>query len=140
MSKSDLIEEVKRILSENKTGVLSTVEHNRPHSRYMTFYHQDLTLYTPTKYNTEKIEEIQKNPSVSVLLGFEGKGLNDTYVEVLGNTTVNQFQDVKEKFWDESFNKWFNGPEDEEYVLLQIQPEIIRILNNNDEPPRELII
>ncbi|RID88514.1 general stress protein [Peribacillus asahii] len=138
MSQQDLRKEVVDILSNHRTGVLSSVENNKPHSRYMTFYNEDLTLFTPTKADTEKIEEIEKNPAVSVLLGYEDKGQSDTYVEIAGTSTINNSEQLKKQFWDESFNKWFDGPEDPNYVFLQIQPETVRILNNQGEPPQEL--
>ena len=69
----DLKEKVKRIISDHRTGILSSVEDNKPHSRYMTFYSDDLTLYTPTKLDAEKVDEIKNNPAVSVLLGYEKK-------------------------------------------------------------------
>ena len=134
----DLKEKVKRIISDHRTGILSSVEDNKPHSRYMTFYSEDLTLYTPTKLDTEKVDEIKNNPAVSVLLGYEEKGLSDSYIEIKGNSTINQSQNVKNKYWDESFNKWFEGPEDPNYVYLEINPETIRILNMQGEPPQEL--
>ncbi|MEH6947358.1 pyridoxamine 5'-phosphate oxidase family protein [Bacillus sp. JJ634] len=138
MSQQDLKKEVVEILSNHRTGVLSSVENNKPHSRYMTFYNEDLTLFTPTKADTEKIEEIERNPAVSVLLGYEDKGQSDTYVEIAGTSTINNSEQLKKQFWDESFNKWFDGPEDPNYVFLQIQPETVRILNNQGEPPQEL--
>ncbi|MFB5284191.1 pyridoxamine 5'-phosphate oxidase family protein [Peribacillus sp. Hz7] len=138
MSQQDLKKEVVEILSNHRTGILSSVENNKPHSRYMTFYNEDLTLFTPTKADTEKIEEIEKNPAVSVLLGYEDKGQSDTYVEIAGTSTINNSEQLKKQFWDESFNKWFDGPEDPNYVFLQIQPETVRILNNQGEPPQEL--
>lgn len=140
MSDQDLKEQVLKIISDHKTGILSSVENNKPHSRYMTFYNEDLTLFTPTKMDTEKIEEIEKNPAVSVLLGYEEKGQSDSYVEVSGTTSINDSQALKTQFWDKSFNKWFNGPEDPNFVFLQIQPETIRVLNIHDEPPKELTL
>lgn len=134
----ELKDQVVGIISNHKTGVLSSVENNKPHSRYMTFFNEDLTLYTPTKADTEKIEEIEKNPAVSVLLGYEDKGLEDTYVQITGTSSINHSQELKTKYWDESFNKWFDGPNDSNYVFLEIQPEIIRVLNNQGEPPQEL--
>jgi len=138
MSHENLKDQVVKIITDHRTRVLSSVENNKPHSRYMTFYNEGLTLFTPTKADTEKIEEIEKNSSVSVLLGYEEKGLNDTYVEVSGTSTINDSQDLKKQFWDESFKKWFDGPEDPNYVFLQIQPETIRILNNHGDPSQEL--
>ncbi|MFD2445058.1 pyridoxamine 5'-phosphate oxidase family protein [Bacillus sp. CGMCC 1.16607] len=78
MGNSAIKDMVLKVISDHKTGVLSSVENNKPHSRYMTFYNDDLTLYTPTKRNTEKIEEIKKNPFVSVLVGYEKQGQNDS--------------------------------------------------------------
>ena len=104
----------------------------------MTFFNDDFTLYTPTNIDTEKVAEIESNPSVSVLLGYEGKGLDDCYVEIAGTSTVNDSQELKKQFWDDSFQQWFQGPEDPNYAFLQIQPETIRILNNHGEPPQEL--
>jgi len=84
------------------------------------------------------LDEIKNNPAVSVLLGYEEKGLSDSYIEIKGNSTINQSQNLKNKYWDESFNKWFEGPEDPNYVYLEINPETIRILNMQGEPPQEL--
>ncbi|MEO4054746.1 pyridoxamine 5'-phosphate oxidase family protein [Solibacillus sp. CAU 1738] len=140
MSNNNLKEQVLNIISEHRMGVLATVENNKPHLRYMTFYNDGLTLYTPTKMDTEKVEEIRKNPASSILLGFEDKGQSDAYVEISGKTTINESLELKIKFWDESFTQWFDGPEDPNYVFLQIQPEIVRILNVNGELPQELIL
>ncbi|KOP82988.1 pyridoxamine 5'-phosphate oxidase family protein [Cytobacillus solani] len=140
MVQKDLKEQIVKIISNHRTGVLSSVENNKPHSRYMTFYNDDLTLFTPTKKGTEKIEEMKKNPSVSILLGFEDKGLEDAYVEISGKTMIKDSPEVKTKLWNESFSNWFDGPEDPNYVLLQIQPEVIRLLNIHGEPSQELIL
>ncbi|BDH60287.1 general stress protein 26 [Lysinibacillus sp. PLM2] len=136
----DIKEKVKKIIADHQMGVLSSVENNKPHSRYMTFYNDNLTLYTPTKRDTEKIEEIELNPAVSVLLGYEENGLSDAYVEITGTATLNDSQELKKQYWDESYKKWFDGPEDPNYVFLEIQPEIIRILNMSGEPPQEITL
>ncbi|WP_026576716.1 pyridoxamine 5'-phosphate oxidase family protein [Bacillus sp. UNC438CL73TsuS30] len=138
MSDSSMKEKVLKVITEHRTGVLSSVENNKPHSRYMTFYNDNLTLYTPTKRDTEKIEEIERNPSVSVLLGYEKQGQNDSYVEISGTSTLNDSPKVKQQYWNESFEQWFEGPEDPNYVFLEIKPETVRILNLNGEPPQEL--
>lgn len=138
MENQNIKDHVLEIISGKNTGILSSVEGNKPHSRYMTFFNDDLTLYTPTDITTEKVAEIENNPSVSVLLGYEGKGLDDCYVEIAGKSTINQSKDLKQQFWDDSFQKYFHGPEDPNYAFLQIQPETIRVLNNHGEPPQEL--
>ncbi|GHH96642.1 pyridoxamine 5'-phosphate oxidase family protein [Neobacillus kokaensis] len=136
----ELKDKMLKIISNHKTGILSSVENNKPHSRYMTFYNDDLTLYTPTKLDTEKVNEIKKNPSVAVLLGYEMNGQTDAYVEITGISTINDSQTLKNKYWEGTFNKWFEGPEDPNYVFLEIQPQTARILNINGGPAQELNI
>ncbi|MGE6378977.1 pyridoxamine 5'-phosphate oxidase family protein [Peribacillus muralis] len=138
MSQNQLKEKILNIISDSKTGVLSSVENNKPHSRYMTFFNDDLTLYTPSSSKTEKIEEIDKNPNVHILIGYENEGLGDSYLEISGTSKVNDSQELKDKLWNESFEHWFEGPNDPNYIILQIKPESIRLMNNNGEPPQEL--
>lgn len=137
MSK-DIKEKVLEILSNHQTGILSSVENNKPHSRFMTFFHHHFTLYTPTKKDTEKLEEIEKNSAVAVLLGYEDEGIGDAHIEISGTASIRDSQELKKKYWDESFNKYFSGPEDPNFVFLQIEPEIVRLLNEVGEPPQEL--
>ena len=140
MNELELKEEVINIISNHKTGILASVEDNKPHCRYMTFYNEELTLFTPTKKDTEKISEIKNNSYVSVLLGYEDKGQRDGYVELLGNALINETQALKDQLWEESFTKWFDGPHDPNYVFLEIQPKTIRLLNLEGEPPQELTL
>ncbi|MED4205291.1 pyridoxamine 5'-phosphate oxidase family protein [Neobacillus mesonae] len=136
----ELKDKVLKIISNHRTGILSSVENNKPHSRFMTFYNDDLTLFTPTKLDTEKINEIKKNSAVSVLLGYEMNGQNDAYVEISGTSNINDSQTLKNKYWEGTFRKWFEGPDDPNYVFLEIQPETVRILNLNGETAQELNI
>ena len=119
MSNQELKQQIVKIISDHRTGVLSSVENNKPHSRYMTFYNDDLTLYTPTNMNTEKIDEIKKNPSVSVLLGYEDKGQNDTYVEISGTSEITSSQKLKKQY-GRFTSQWF----------MSRRPEL-RILTNS---------
>ncbi|CAK6471824.1 pyridoxamine 5'-phosphate oxidase family protein [Peribacillus castrilensis] len=138
MSQNQIKEKVLNIIRDHKIGVLSSVENNKPHSRYMTFFNDDLTLYTPTSGKTEKIDEIEKNPNVHILIGYDNEGLGDSYLEISGTSKINDSQELKDKLWNESFERWFEGPKDPNYLILQIKPESIRLMNNNGEPPQEL--
>lgn len=138
MSQNQLKEKILKVIEESKTGVLSTVENNKPYSRYMTFFHEELTFYTPTSAQTEKVDEIEKNSNVHILLGYDGEGIGDSYVEISGTSKINDTEELKKRLWNKSFEQWFDGPEDPKYVLLQIKPESIRLMNNNGEPSEEL--
>jgi general stress protein 26 len=134
MDSQNLKEKITQVLGESKVGTLATVVGNKPHSRYMTFFNEDLTLYTPTSKETYKAEEIERNPNVHILLGYEGEGMGDAYIEVQGKATIREDQSLKDKFWNEKMEKWIESPQDPNYIILEIKPETIRLMNDNGEP------
>ncbi|MFB4164983.1 pyridoxamine 5'-phosphate oxidase family protein [Alteribacillus sp. JSM 102045] len=138
MNQAHVKDKVVEIMDHHKIGVLATVENNKPHSRYMTFLNDNFTLHTPTSKETHKAEEIEKNPNVHILLGYDGEGLGDAYVEVAGTASIREDKQLKEKIWNEKMDKWLNGPDDPGYVVLEIKPESIRLMNKKGEPPQDL--
>ncbi|QOY37947.1 pyridoxamine 5'-phosphate oxidase family protein [Anaerobacillus isosaccharinicus] len=125
------MQEVINIIDSDHVGVLSTMQGNKPHARYMMFFHDESQLYTATNKKTHKVEEIQNNPNVHVLLGFDQKG--DKYIELQGKANVVNDQQLKEKYWNDQLAPWLDGPNDPDYCLLQINPEHIELINGNNE-------
>lgn len=138
MNQQQLKEKIIEVIDANKVGTLATVKGSRPHSRYMTFFNENLTLYTPTNKETHKAEEVEENPNVHILLGYQGEGLNDEFVEISGQVTIRDDQDLKEKLWNERMDKWLDGPNDPEYIVLEIKPDHIRLMNSEGNPPLDL--
>lgn len=138
MDKQKLNKEVLDILKKHKVGTLATVVDNKPHSRYMTFFNDELMLYTPTNKNTHKAEEIDENPNVHILLGYEGEGFGDEYIEFEGKASISEDQRLKEKIWNDQMKNWFEGPNDPDYIVLAIKPNKIRLMNSGQESPQTL--
>ncbi|PYZ98296.1 general stress protein [Alteribacter lacisalsi] len=138
MNEQNLKERILEVLDQHKIGTLATVKNKRPHSRYMTFFNDGLVLYTPTNKETHKAEEVAENPYVHILLGYEGEGYGDAYLEVEGKVEIKHDQDIKEKLWHERMSRWFDGPNDPEYIVLQIFPTAIRLMNDGDKTPETL--
>ncbi|MCY8149150.1 pyridoxamine 5'-phosphate oxidase family protein [Bacillus paralicheniformis] len=135
MDQQQLKNKVLDILDHHKIGSLATVESGKPHSRYMTFFHDGLTLYTPTSDETHKAEEIDNNPNVHVLLGYNGEGLGDAYLEITGTAKLNHSKDLKDKIWDEKLERWFDGKDDPHLTVLEIEPSEIRLMNEGESTP-----
>ncbi|AAU22108.1 pyridoxamine 5'-phosphate oxidase family protein [Bacillus licheniformis] len=135
MDQQQLKNKVLDILDHHKIGSLATVESGKPHSRYMTFFHDGLTLYTPTSDETHKAEEIDNNPNVHVLLGYNGEGLGDAYLEITGTAKLNHSKDLKDKIWDERLEQWFDGKDDPNLTVLEIEPSEIRLMNEGESTP-----
>ncbi|MDR7074938.1 pyridoxamine 5'-phosphate oxidase family protein [Fictibacillus barbaricus] len=138
MDKAEIKNKVLEELEKRQTGVLATVKQNKPHSRYMTFFHDNLTFYTPTSSETHKTEEIKENPNVHLLVGYEGEGYNDPYLEVEGTAEIKDDKELKEKYWSEQMSHYFDGPEDPNYILLKIEPSLIRLMNSEEKDPLTL--
>ncbi|WP_423059743.1 pyridoxamine 5'-phosphate oxidase family protein [Bacillus safensis] len=138
MSQEELKQKVLNLLDEQKVGTLATVEQDKPHTRYMTFFHEGLTLYTPTSKETHKAEEIEKNPNVHILIGYSGEGFGDTYAEIAGTATLTDDPELIDRLWSDEMEKWFKGKEDPNLVILKIDPASIRYMNEGSRTPAEL--
>ncbi|WP_433742237.1 pyridoxamine 5'-phosphate oxidase family protein [Falsibacillus pallidus] len=138
MSDQNLREEVLEVLKENKVGTLATVQNNKPHTRYMTFFNEDLTLYTATDKNTHKVEEIERNSNVHILIGYDGEGVGDAYLEIEGTAAVKDDQELKDQLWNDHMKPWFDGPNDPNYIILEIHPSAMTLMNKKDESPKTL--
>ncbi|MDF2039402.1 pyridoxamine 5'-phosphate oxidase family protein [Bacillus sp. CMF12] len=138
MSQNNLKEKIINVLKNSKIGTLSTIRNNKPYSRYMTFFNDNLTLFTPTSIQTDKADEIKANPNVHVLVGYEGEGFGDPYVEIEGTASINDSVDLKEKLWNKNMEPWFDGPNDSNLIVLEIKPDKITLMNTKENSPRTL--
>lgn len=138
MSQSEIKNKVLSIFDSHYVGTLSTVKDNKPHSRFMTFFNDELTLMTPTSKETHKVEDIEQNKNVHVLLGYDGEGWHDRFVEVQGQVTIDDSKETKEKLWGDELKRWFDSPEDPNYIVLKIKPDTIRLMNEGENTPETL--
>lgn len=138
MHQQELRQAIENILTNSSTGIMATIKGNKPHARYMTFFNEDLTLYTPTSKETDKTEEVEENPQAHILLGYEGEGIGDTYVEYEGKVTIKNDDELKNKLWHDDMKNWFDGPSDPNLIILEIQPSQIRLKNKKGHGPHTL--
>ena len=129
-------EQALHILENNMIGTLATVQQDKPHSRYMTFFHDEFILYTVTSKKTHKVEEAANNPHTHILLGYDGKGLGDSYLEIEGMIEQSDDPMMKEKVWNDALKGWFDGPDDPDLIVLKITPTQIRLMNTKGKDPQ----
>ncbi|MFP3121559.1 pyridoxamine 5'-phosphate oxidase family protein [Ectobacillus funiculus] len=113
------------ILQNQQTGVLATVRDHKPHICFMMFFHQDLTLYVATDHLSRKVDDIKENNNVHVLIGNEGKIWGEEFIEIEADAYLEDSAQLKQEFWNDSLNKWLDGPEDPNYILLRLEPKHI---------------
>ena len=91
----DAKETARKILDESYVGTMATVQSGKPFSRYMTFFNKDFTLYTATSKKTDKVDELEQNPNTHILIGYEGEGFGDVYLEIMGTATISDEESVE---------------------------------------------
>ncbi|OZU87344.1 general stress protein [Virgibacillus indicus] len=138
MSQPEVKATIENILDNSSVGTMATVKQNRPHSRYMTFSHHNLELYTATSKDTHKAEEIEENPYTHILLGYEGEGFGDEYVEYEGKVQITEKPELKKELWNSYMENWFDGPNDPNYIVLEIKPIQISLMNKTGMEPKLL--
>ena len=140
MNQDELKQNALKILEDSHVGILSTVKGNKPHSRYMTFFNDEFTLYTATSKQTQKVDELEANPHAHILLGYEGQGIGDSFLEIEGTMGVHDDKSIIDKVWNEHLRGWFSGPDDPNLVILAITPSNARLINKKGEEPQVINI
>lgn len=138
MNQEDVKKAALKILEESYVGTLATIKGNKPHSRYMTFFNDGFTLYTATSKNTQKVDELEANPHAHILLGYDGEGVGDTFLEIEGSMSLNDDREMINKVWNEHLEGWFEGPDDPSLIILAIKPDRVRLMNKKGQEPQTL--
>lgn len=125
IEKQKLEQRITAALDKHKFGSLATVENNKPKSRYMAIFHDGLNVYLATDRKTHKVEELQHNSNISLLLGFDGKS-SPEIVEIEGTASITKDDSLRNKLWNPEMKRWFNGPDDPDYVILDIHASRIQ--------------
>ena len=68
MKKEQIWDEVGKIFEMPQRGIVSTAYGNVPHSRYMLLYNDGTNLYTKTRQETVKVEEMGNNNLSYIIL------------------------------------------------------------------------
>ena len=138
MSNNDLKERIAEVLKLNRIGVLSTIKNNRPYARYMTFHHEGFTLFTPTAEDTHKVEDIEDNPHVHILLGYEERDRGEAFIEVEAEAEIATDPDDRKKAWSEKVAEQYSGPDDDRFIVLVCRPSVIRYYDDETETADEI--
>lgn len=131
LDKQKATQAIEKVLETSKVGVLSTAYNNKPNSRYMVFYNDDLTLYTKTSINSVKVDEIEDNPHAYILLGYN-ETTNNSFVEIDAQIEVVKDQKVIDWLWETQDKTFFDSKQDTELCVLKVIPKSIKLMNDDE--------
>lgn len=133
MDQKQLEQAIIRTLDDNKFGSFGTVEAGgKPKVRYMAVFHDGLNIYLATNRKTHKVEELTDNPNVFLLLGYEKGGSKDV-LEIEATASVTKDDELRKKIWNKELDKWFSGPDDPDYVILELTPNRMEYMGSDKQ-------
>ncbi len=117
---------LKELLAPHKIVAFITVgEGGMPHTRPMATQEAepDMDLWFATRLDSEKIDELRKNPKVGLYYQNEKDW---SYVSVGGTVEIIKDQAKFKKYWQDSWRRWFpEGPDSPDAVLLKVNAEVV---------------
>ena len=130
-----LQQKIAKALEENQFCSFATIEGNKPHVRYMALFNDGMTIYLATNKKTHKVEELQSNPHVHLIAGFDGQR-SSRILQIEATARISSDESLKEKIWRDDFKLWFDGKQDPNYLVIEISPS--RIQYTDGEQPAEI--
>ena len=129
MEREELKKKITEVLDRSPLGSVATIKDGRPWVRYMMLRHdEDLNCFAATFFKSRKIEQIEKDKNVHVTVGGNPKNLELDYINIQAVAEVKTDIETKKKSWDDFLAQFFSGPEDPDYAVIKISPEVIEYM------------
>ena len=120
-----LKDDILKVMGGMHVAAVATVSAGKPAMRFMALAGlQDLSLVGATMKGSRKVEQISKNPEVALSI-WSGKDFSDPYVVIQGKAEIHEDLETKKKFWNPMMEKYFQKPENPNYVVLKFVPKLI---------------
>lgn len=126
MGNEELKAMILKVLSGVKLGSFATINEGKPWVRYVMVHTKDnLDMYFTTARPSRKIKQIEKNADCHITVGGDGSNFASPYVQIVGKAEVKTDIELKKEFWNDFLAQMFKGPEDPNYVIVKLKPELI---------------
>lgn len=129
MQREELKNKILKVIKQYPVGSVATIKDGKPWVRYMVMHaEEDLVLYTTSFASSRKIDQIKKNNNVHITFGADSKNWKLPYLNIDGSAEVLTDLETKKKCWHEMLKQFFEGPEDPNYVVIKISPQVIEYM------------
>lgn len=131
--KSELKNKILNVIEGRKLAALATVAGGRPWVRLVMCYSDGLNFYISTYKDSRKVAQIKKNPNVHLTISRDVNDLNAAYVQVAGKARVRRDARIRNKYWCDFMKKYYSGPNDPNYVVIEVKPRLIEYRSSESE-------
>src|SRR5512137_1067223 len=122
---NDLEKKIWASLGRPQLASLATVtQTGQPWVRYVTVYADaGFRLRFCTDEGSRKVRHIRARPEVHLTCGNLQPPDDSAYLQIAGCAAVVIAAEEKRAFWREEWTRYFSGPDDPTYVIVEIRPE-----------------
>ena len=134
---SDLKEKILQKMNEHVLASFATItEDGKPCTRYVVVKADDkLNIWFATFKNSRKIQQIDKNPEVHLVLGVTDPQTAVSWLQVQGHAEIFEDAETKKTIWYDLLSSIFSGPDDPNYVVCKVTPDRIEHYTMNMPKP-----
>ena len=111
-------------------------EDGKPWTRYVVVKADDqMNIWFATFKNSRKIQQIDKNPEVHLVLGVTDPQTAVSWLQVQGHAEILDDAETKKIIWYDLLSSIFSGPNDPNYVVCKVRPNRIEYYTMNMPKP-----
>lgn len=134
---SDIQQKIIEIIRQPRLACLATItREGKPWVRYVFCVgSEDMTIRFATFANSRKVAQIGNNPEVHLTCGVTGPADMKPYLQIQGQAEFISKPAERHGFWKESFNSYFQGPDDPNYGVVVIKPYRIELCSPGSPEP-----
>ena len=136
----DLKQKILGVIGKPFLASFATVTgEGKPWVRYVVAAaNEDLTITFATFTEARKVQQIKANSAVHITGGVDGLSAEPApYVQVEGTAEFTRDEQKRHAFWNNMFSKYFEGPDDPNYALIEVTPNRIELWGANPDMPHE---
>lgn len=137
MERSELENKIRAVLASPQVAALATVTgEGKPWVRYVTLrIADDLSLRVVTGASTRKAAEIRACPYVHLTCGSLKPPDDSVYLQIAGRAELSSDPEEKKALWIDEYLRYFKGPDDPEYVVVRVHPDLIEFTGPDSPKP-----
>ena len=141
MKKTELKNKITELICKPQLASVGTIMDGKPWIRYMILMGEpDLTLFTTTFSSARKVEQIKKDPNVHIVIGGDQEHFKNPHINIQATAHVLTDLETKKKHWCEHLKIFFSGPEDTNFSVIKISPQLIEYTCGDALTPEVYIV
>ena len=124
-----LKDNISNVIAGQHVAALATLSEGKPEVRFVVLEGQlDLTLVGATMKASRKVRQIKENPVVGISI-WSGKEYTDPYIVFRGKAEIHEDLQMKKKYWNPMYEKFFKSVDNPDYVVLVFSSQEIKYIS-----------